>query len=92
ILLYIYKGITLLYAYSAVYRTAEAVGPHYNSQGGSTVNKATSRRAMLMIAFFGAGALTVHATGSSCLSCHTDPAAMQKLVVPPSGESAEGEG
>jgi len=56
------------------------------------VNKATSRRAMLMIAFFGAGALTVHATGSSCLSCHTDPATMQKLVVPPSGESAEGEG
>lgn len=45
-----------------------------------------------MIAFLGAGALTVYATGSSCLSCHTNPATMQKLVIPPSGESAEGEG
>ncbi len=29
-----------------------------------------------MIAFLGAGALTVYATGSSCLSCHTNPATM----------------
>jgi hypothetical protein len=45
-----------------------------------------------MIALFGAGALAAHAADTSCLNCHTNPATMQKLVVPPSGESAEGEG
>lgn len=62
------------------------------AQGGSTVNTATSTRAMLLVAFFGAGALAVHAGGNSCIDCHTNAATMQKLVVPPSGESAEGEG
>ncbi len=63
-----------------------------NAQGGSIVNTATSARALLLFAMFGAGALTAHAAGSSCLDCHTNPATMQKLVVPPSGGSAEGEG
>ena len=56
------------------------------------MNTATSARAMLVLAFFGAGALTANAAGSSCLVCHTNEATMQKLVVPPSGGSAEGEG
>ncbi len=56
------------------------------------MNTATSARAMLVFAFFGAGALTAHAAGSSCLECHTNEATMQRLVVPPAGGSAEGEG
>lgn len=56
------------------------------------MNTATSARAMLLIAFFGAGALFAHAAGGSCVDCHTNVATMQKLVAPPSGGSAEGEG
>lgn len=56
------------------------------------MNTATSARALLLLAMFGAGALTAHAAGSSCLNCHTNEATMQRLVVPPSGGSAEGEG
>ncbi|MBN1519482.1 MAG: hypothetical protein JW923_05260 [Spirochaetales bacterium] len=56
------------------------------------MNMAASKRAMLMVAFFGAAALAAHATGGSCVDCHSTPATMQKLVTPPSGASAEGEG
>lgn len=56
------------------------------------MNTATSARALLLFAMFGAGALTAHAAASSCLACHTNEATMQRLVVPPSGGSAEGEG
>ncbi len=55
-------------------------------------NNSTSARAMLLVAFFGAGALCAHAA-SSCVDCHGNPATMQKLVAPPSGGGAEeGEG
>jgi cytochrome c553 len=47
---------------------------------------------MLVLAFFGIGALAAHAAATSCVECHTNEATMQKLVVPPSGGSAEGEG
>jgi len=56
------------------------------------MNTATSARAMFLLAFAGFGALTAHAAGSSCLACHTDEATMKRLVIPPSGGSAEGEG
>ncbi len=56
------------------------------------MNTATSARAMLVLAFFGIGALAAHAATSSCVNCHSNETTMQKLVVPPSGESAEGEG
>jgi hypothetical protein len=47
---------------------------------------------MLIVAFFGIGALTVQATGSSCVDCHSNPAIMQQLVPKPIAGSAEGEG
>lgn len=56
------------------------------------MNTATSARAMLIVAFFGAGAVSTFAADSSCLSCHTNTATMQKLVAPPVIGSAEGEG
>ena len=64
----------------------------FNVKGGSTVNKVSTARAMLILAFFGAGALSVHATDSSCVDCHTNQAIMQKLVSPPAASEAEGEG
>jgi hypothetical protein len=70
----------------------QAVGLDYHAQGGSIVNTATSARAMLVLAFFGIGALAAHAATSSCVDCHSNETTMQKLVVPPSGGSAEGEG
>jgi hypothetical protein len=55
-------------------------------------NNSTSARALLLVAFFGAGAVYAHAA-SSCVDCHGDPATMQKLVAPPkSGGAEEGEG
>ncbi len=56
------------------------------------MNKATVTRAMLLVAFFGIGALSAYAANSSCIECHTDAATMQKLVKPPQVGSAEGEG
>ena len=56
------------------------------------MNMATSARASLIVALFAAGAFSAHAAGSSCLECHTNEATMKRLVVPPSGGSAEGEG
>jgi nitrate/TMAO reductase-like tetraheme cytochrome c subunit len=56
------------------------------------VNKVSTARAMLIVAFFGAGALSVHATSSSCVDCHSNQAIMQKLVSPPVVSEAEGEG
>jgi len=47
---------------------------------------------MILVALFGAGTLAANASGSSCLDCHTNEATMKRLVVPPSGGSAEGEG
>jgi len=55
------------------------------------VNTANSARALLLVAFFGAGAMFVHAEGS-CIACHGNQTTMKTLVVPPSGGSAEGEG
>ena len=56
------------------------------------MNKVSTARAMLIVAFFGAGALSVHATDSSCVDCHSNQAVMQKLVSPPVVSAAEGEG
>ena len=55
-------------------------------------NNSTSARALLVVAFFGAGALYAHAA-SSCVDCHGNPATMKTLVAPPKGGGAEeGEG
>jgi nitrate/TMAO reductase-like tetraheme cytochrome c subunit len=56
------------------------------------VNKVSTAKAMLIVAFFGTGALSVHATDSSCVDCHSNQAIMQKLVSPPVASTAEGEG
>ena len=56
------------------------------------MNKVSTARAMLIVAFFGAGVLSVHATDSSCVDCHSNQAIMQKLVSPPVAGNAEGEG
>lgn len=56
------------------------------------MNTASSARAMLIVAFFGAGAVSTFAADSSCLSCHTNTTTMQRLVAPPVIGSDEGEG
>lgn len=56
------------------------------------MNKVSTARAMLIVAFFGAGALNAYASDSSCIDCHSNQAIMQKLVSPPVVGSAEGEG
>lgn len=56
------------------------------------MNTANSARAMLLLAFFGAGAMFVHADNGSCIACHGNQTTMKALVAPPSGGSAEGEG
>lgn len=56
------------------------------------MNKVSTARAMLIVAFFGASALSVHATDSSCVDCHSNKAIMQKLVALPVVGNAEGEG
>ena len=56
------------------------------------MNATTRARAFLTVAFFGAATFSAYAEGPSCLDCHTNEATMQRLVAPPAGGSAEGEG
>ena len=55
------------------------------------MSRSSSARALLLAAFFGAGAFHVHAA-SSCVDCHGNEAAMKALVPPPAAAAAEGEG
>ncbi len=56
------------------------------------MNTAPFARALLLAALFGSGATAAFASSDSCVACHSNEATMKRLVAPPSGGSAEGEG